>query len=68
MADGCEYLTGQTIAIDGARFNATGGNFYNLSKLSDGEWQAMSEMIRCRQREGPRQSYSLRRRDRPPAL
>jgi len=47
MADGCDYLTGQTIAIDGARFNATGGNFYNLSKLSDGEWQAMSEMIRA---------------------
>jgi len=47
MADGCEYLTGQTIAIDGARYNATGGNFYDLSKLSDGEWQAMSEMIRA---------------------
>lgn len=47
MADGCEYLTGQTIAIDGARYNASGGNFYNLSKLSDAEWQAMSEMIRA---------------------
>jgi NAD(P)-dependent dehydrogenase (short-subunit alcohol dehydrogenase family) len=46
MADGCEYLTGQTIAIDGARYNATGGNFYNLSKLSDDEWTAISEMIR----------------------
>ncbi|MFY8154983.1 MAG: SDR family oxidoreductase, partial [Hyphomicrobiales bacterium] len=46
MADGCEYLTGQTIAIDGARYNATGGNFYDLSRLSDGEWQAMAEMIR----------------------
>ncbi|MDP2801381.1 MAG: SDR family oxidoreductase [Phreatobacter sp.] len=47
MADGCEYLTGQTIAIDGARYNATGGNFYNLATLSDAEWQAMSEMIRA---------------------
>lgn len=46
MADGCEYLTGQTIAIDGARYNATGGNFYNLSRLSDAEWTEMGEMIR----------------------
>jgi NAD(P)-dependent dehydrogenase (short-subunit alcohol dehydrogenase family) len=46
MADGCEYLTGQTIAIDGARYNATGGNFYNLSKLTDEQWAAMAEMIR----------------------
>ncbi len=27
MADGCEYLTGQTIAIDGACILAAGGNF-----------------------------------------
>jgi NAD(P)-dependent dehydrogenase (short-subunit alcohol dehydrogenase family) len=47
MADGCEYLTGQTIAIDGARFNASGGNFYSLSALSDDEWAAMGEKIRA---------------------
>ncbi len=47
MADGCEYLTGQTIAIDGARYNASGGNFYSLSALSDGQWQEMAEMIRA---------------------
>ena len=28
MADGCDYLTGQTIAIDGAIHLASGGNFY----------------------------------------
>jgi hypothetical protein len=47
MADGCEYLTGQTIAIDGARYNATGGNFYRLSDLSDEQWAAMREQIRA---------------------
>lgn len=46
MADGCEYLTGQTIAIDGARYNATGGNFYRLSEMTDEQWAEMSARIR----------------------
>jgi NAD(P)-dependent dehydrogenase (short-subunit alcohol dehydrogenase family) len=46
MADGCDYLTGQTIAIDGAAFGAGGGNFSRLSKLSQEEWDGMREMIR----------------------
>ncbi len=47
MGDGCEYLTGQTIAIDGAAYNASGGNFYpRLSKVTDEEWKQMQEMIR----------------------
>ena len=46
MSDGCDYLTGQTIAIDGAGFNAGSGNFSRLSKLSEEEWDKMREMIR----------------------
>ena len=46
MADGCDYLTGQTIAIDGAMHLASGGNFSRLSKLSEEEWDGMREMIR----------------------
>ena len=46
MGDGCEYLTGQTIAIDGAGYSAGGGNFSRLSKLSDDDWAKMREMIR----------------------
>ena len=34
MADGCDYLTGQTIAIDGAQYLTGGGTFSNLDKLS----------------------------------
>ena len=46
MADGCEYLTGQTIAIDGAQYLTGGGTFSNLSKLSDHDWEQMRNMIR----------------------
>jgi len=46
MADGCDYLTGQTIAIDGGGYSAGGGNFARLSKLSQDEWDQMREMIR----------------------
>ena len=42
MADGCDYLTGQTIAIDGAIHLASGGNFYqSLDKLSDNDWDGI---------------------------
>lgn len=46
MSDGCDYLTGQTIAIDGAGYNAGGGNFSRLSKLTEEEWTNMRDMIR----------------------
>ena len=46
MADGCDYLTGQTIAIDGAQYLTGGGTFSNLDKLSDEDWEQMRAMIR----------------------
>ncbi len=47
MARGADYVNGQTIAIDGAAFQAGGGNFYGaLSPLGDSEWDAISTMIR----------------------
>jgi NAD(P)-dependent dehydrogenase (short-subunit alcohol dehydrogenase family) len=47
MAPGAEYVNGQTIAIDGAAYQAGGGNFYPaLSRLGDEEWNAISAMIR----------------------
>ena len=46
MADGCDYLTGQTIAIDGAQYLTGGGTFSNLSKLSEEDWEQMRNMIR----------------------
>jgi NAD(P)-dependent dehydrogenase (short-subunit alcohol dehydrogenase family) len=47
MARGADYVNGQTIAIDGAAYQAGGGNFYGaLSPLGDSEWEAISTMIR----------------------
>ena len=46
MADGCDYLTGQTIAIDGAMHLASGGNFAALSQLSDTDWDRIRSEIR----------------------
>ena len=46
MADGCEYLTGQTIAIDGGMHLAAGGNFARLAALGDSEWEAIRNQIR----------------------
>jgi NAD(P)-dependent dehydrogenase (short-subunit alcohol dehydrogenase family) len=49
MADGCEWLTGETIAVDGGGYLATGsgGYFTELDKLSDADWQRMREMIKA---------------------
>jgi NAD(P)-dependent dehydrogenase (short-subunit alcohol dehydrogenase family) len=47
MADGANYLTGQTVAIDGAMHLASGGNFTGLSKLSDTDWERIRAEIRA---------------------
>lgn len=46
MADGCDYMTGQCIAIDGASYQAGGGNFSALSKLSDADWENIRNQIK----------------------
>jgi NAD(P)-dependent dehydrogenase (short-subunit alcohol dehydrogenase family) len=46
MAPGqCDWLTGQSIMMDGGNALATGGNFYELREWSDAEWQAARERI-----------------------
>jgi NAD(P)-dependent dehydrogenase (short-subunit alcohol dehydrogenase family) len=47
MADGCDYLTGQTIAIDGGLHLATGGNFSSLARLGDADWENIRTAIRA---------------------
>jgi NAD(P)-dependent dehydrogenase (short-subunit alcohol dehydrogenase family) len=47
MADGCEWLTGETIAVDGGGYLANGASFSELDKLSDTDWQRMREMIKA---------------------
>ena len=45
MGPGAEYVNGQTIAIDGAAYNASGGNFSGLAAWGDEEWQAAKDAI-----------------------
>ena len=47
MADGCEWLTGETIAIDGAGYLATGAYFTELDKMSDADWRKARELIKA---------------------
>jgi NAD(P)-dependent dehydrogenase (short-subunit alcohol dehydrogenase family) len=47
MADGCEWLTGQTIALDGAGYLAGAGSFTELFSWGDAEWRKAREMIRA---------------------
>jgi len=49
MADGCEWLTGETIAVDGAGYLATGSGAYftELDKLSDADWERMRAAIKA---------------------
>jgi NAD(P)-dependent dehydrogenase (short-subunit alcohol dehydrogenase family) len=47
MADGCEWLTGQTIALDGAAHLAGTGTFYDLCAWSDAEWRRAREAIKA---------------------
>ena len=46
LSDGCRWLTGETIAMDGAQGLATGGNFYELRKWGDAEWTAARDAIK----------------------
>jgi NAD(P)-dependent dehydrogenase (short-subunit alcohol dehydrogenase family) len=47
MAPGAEWVNGQTIAIDGAGYQANAGNFWStLSPLGDQQWAEMAAMIR----------------------
>ncbi len=46
MADGVEWLTGETIAIDGAGHRQNGASFTELAELDDAAWHEMRESIR----------------------
>ncbi|GLS14830.1 SDR family oxidoreductase [Hydrogenophaga electricum] len=48
MGPGAEYINGQTIAIDGAQFQATGGNFASLAAWTDADWQRARQNIQRR--------------------
>jgi NAD(P)-dependent dehydrogenase (short-subunit alcohol dehydrogenase family) len=49
MADGCEWLTGETIGLDGGGYLSSGSGAYfaQLDKLSDSDWDRMRAMIKA---------------------
>ena len=59
LSDGCDYLTGQTIAIDGGQHLAAPGTFADLVALTDEQWRAAREAIqKSTQREKAERSAS----------
>ncbi len=47
LAPGSEYVNGQTIAIDGAGYQAGGGGFAGLRAWTDEQWAEAKSMIRA---------------------
>ncbi len=47
MADGCEWLSGQTIALDGAGWQANGGGFSRMLSWSDADWEQARALIKA---------------------
>ena len=47
MADGCDYITGQTIGIDGGHHLAAPSTFAGLAKLSDEQWARAKDAMKA---------------------
>jgi len=41
----CDWLTGQSIFMDGGHALATGGNFYEMRSWSDADWKRARDLI-----------------------
>jgi NAD(P)-dependent dehydrogenase (short-subunit alcohol dehydrogenase family) len=51
MSDGCSYITGDTISIDGGHHLAAPSTFAGLSKLSKEDWRRAREAIEASSRK-----------------
>ncbi len=47
ISGGCDWISGETIAMDGAQALAMGGNFYQLRDWSDDDWTKARESIKA---------------------
>ena len=47
ISGGCDWINGETIAMDGAQALATGGNFYELRDWSDADWNTARDSIKA---------------------
>ena len=51
ISGGCDWINGETIALDGAQARATGGNFYELRNWSDADWKAARDSIEAQNKK-----------------
>jgi NAD(P)-dependent dehydrogenase (short-subunit alcohol dehydrogenase family) len=51
MADGCDWLTGQGIMMDGGNQLATGGNFYELRSWTPQQWKDARDRIEAQNKK-----------------
>jgi len=58
MADGCEFLTGQTIAVDGGACLVNGGSFNELFAWGDAEWEKARAAIKAQNEKDKQQRSS----------
>ena len=47
ISGGCDWINGETIAMDGAQALAMGGNFYQLRDWSDADWNQARDSIKA---------------------
>ncbi|MDR3468324.1 MAG: SDR family oxidoreductase [Xanthobacteraceae bacterium] len=47
ISGGCDWINGETIAMDGAQALAMGGNFYALRDWKDADWAAAKDAIKA---------------------
>jgi NAD(P)-dependent dehydrogenase (short-subunit alcohol dehydrogenase family) len=47
ISGGCDWINGETIAMDGGQALAMGGNFYQLRDWSDDDWTTARESIKA---------------------
>ncbi|MDH2354271.1 SDR family oxidoreductase [Bradyrhizobium sp. SSUT18] len=47
ISGGCDWISGETIAMDGAQALAMGGNFYQLRDWSDDDWTKARDSIKA---------------------
>jgi len=47
ISGGCDWINGETIAMDGAQALAMGGNFYQLRDWSDADWNTARDSIKA---------------------
>ena len=57
LSDGCDWLTGQSIFMDGGLHIATGGNFYELRHWTPERWRAAREAIATQDRKDREQRH-----------